>query len=192
MLQTIKYQLRHLADFNGRDARQTFWYYVLFLVVLQFGIGIVLAAPMYLDIFFATLDGVAEGQNANALEARMMADMADSIGSVTMATAVLGFVLTALFIAAFVRRLHDAGFPGWLVLVPLVTQVAGTVGSLMFLDPLTEAMRRSVEDPEALVAAQSEAFAFTAIAYAGYLFVIVFGAWKSDGPNRWGDAPVRF
>jgi hypothetical protein len=35
MLGAIKYNLSHLLDFSGRDARQTFWYYVLFLVMLD-------------------------------------------------------------------------------------------------------------------------------------------------------------
>jgi uncharacterized membrane protein YhaH (DUF805 family) len=34
MLASIKYNLSHLLDFSGRDARQTFWYYVLFLFIV--------------------------------------------------------------------------------------------------------------------------------------------------------------
>ena len=34
MLGAIKYNLANLTNFSGRDARQTFWYYVLFLVII--------------------------------------------------------------------------------------------------------------------------------------------------------------
>lgn len=29
MLEALRYHIRHLADFSGRDARQTFWYWFL-------------------------------------------------------------------------------------------------------------------------------------------------------------------
>ncbi|MBD3814359.1 MAG: DUF805 domain-containing protein, partial [Betaproteobacteria bacterium] len=63
MLGSIKYNLANLANFNGRDARQTFWYYVLFLVVIQFGAGIIAAIPMYSQIFSSAFNGAQSGMS---------------------------------------------------------------------------------------------------------------------------------
>ena len=40
MFEAIKYNLAHLADFTGREDRPTFWWYVLFLLVLDILLGL--------------------------------------------------------------------------------------------------------------------------------------------------------
>ena len=45
MLGSIRYNLANILNFHGRDARPTFWYYVLFLFILQVAIGMVAAIP---------------------------------------------------------------------------------------------------------------------------------------------------
>jgi uncharacterized membrane protein YhaH (DUF805 family) len=46
MLGAIKYNLANLFNVSGRDARQTFWYYVLAIVVLHIAASMAISIPM--------------------------------------------------------------------------------------------------------------------------------------------------
>ena len=108
----IKYNLANLTNFNGRDARQTFWYYVLFLVVVQFGLGIVMAIPLYIDIFTQAFNAAQSGMGEEQVQAMIFTDMAGYMNNQAIVSAVLSLVMVALLLASFVRRLHDSGKPG--------------------------------------------------------------------------------
>lgn len=58
MLGAVKYNLANLANFKGRDARQTFWYYVLFLVIVQFAVSMVFTIPMYVSMFTGVFEAM--------------------------------------------------------------------------------------------------------------------------------------
>ena len=69
MLNAIKYNLSNLTNFEGRDARQTFWYYVLIIVVVQYAIQIFASIPMYVSMFsnmFAAIRDNPGDPNAGA------------------------------------------------------------------------------------------------------------------------------
>ena len=195
MLGSIKYNLSHLADFTGRDARQTFWYYALFLIVVQIGVSIVTSIPMYAGMFTGAFEAASQGMDENAMTAAMMADMTGYLHTQVWISAVLGVIMIALFTAAFVRRLHDGGFPGWIAIVPVVSQLAAAVVGIVTLDKamaITQAAMANT-DPAETIALQSEIAPYAMIGWIGYLVVIGFGIVKSQGgPNKYGDAPVRF
>jgi len=194
MLGSIKYNLLHLADFRGRDARQTFWYYVLFLVIIQFVAGIIVVIPPMIGIFrnafAAARAGVSDPQAMNALMANQMSGMFQTIMPFTIGMSV---VMIVLFVAAFVRRLHDSDKPGWWVLLPLATQLASIWISYSTLGRMRELMVGAMTHPEAGMQYQSQMAPYSLIGWVGYIAVIVFGIMKStDGPNRYGEAPVEF
>ena len=194
MLGSIKYNLLHLADFRGRDARQTFWYYVLFLVIIQFVAGIIVVIPPMIGIFrnafAAARAGVADPQAMNALMANQMSGMFQTIMPFTIGMSV---VMIVLFVAAFVRRLHDSDKPGWWVLLPLATQLASIWISYSTLGRMRELMVGAMTHPEAGMQYQCQMAPYSLIGWVGYIAVIVFGIMKStDGPNRYGEAPVEF
>lgn len=193
MLGSIKYNLSHLTDFSGRDARQTFWYYVLFLVVIQFVLAMVAAIPMYIDMFTSAFDAARAGVDTDQTEAIMMGSMSGALEQQMWVGMVLTIVATLLFIAAFVRRLHDGGFSGWWAVVPLFTQVIALWVSFETIDMMQSAMGDvAAGDSTAMLDAQGEMLAYSVVGYIGYLVVIVFGVMKSQGPNQYGEESVSF
>lgn len=195
MLSTIKYQFTHLADFSGRDARQTFWYWVLFLVLMQFVVGMVLAAPLYLDMFASGMDAAKSGANEEEIKAAIFANMGDQLERQMTISLVVGLITSALFAAAFVRRLHDSGKPGWILALALVPYLGALLYNYANFDSMMAMVESSMATgaPDAMMTNQSQLYAYSAFGWIGYIVVIVFGVMKSDeGANRYGAESVRF
>ena len=55
MLGEIRHGLGNLANPNGRDSRQTFWYWALALFLLRFGAGLLVSIPMTAKIMVAAV-----------------------------------------------------------------------------------------------------------------------------------------
>ena len=198
MLNAIRYNLANLANFHGRDARQTFWYYVLFLVVLQFVIGIIASIPMYVTMFSAIFDAASQGGDPDTAVLAMVNDMVDQVRIQVVIGVVLSVITACLIVASFMRRLHDAGFTGWIVLIPLATQAFSIAYSFTYLDRMEELMTQSMAnavnntggDPFAM---QAEMGTLGLVGWIGYIVVIGFGVLPSkDGPNKYGDEPVSY
>ncbi|MEL1250288.1 DUF805 domain-containing protein [Aurantiacibacter gilvus] len=191
MINETKYCLKNVTNFEGRDARQTFWFYVLFLVLLQFAIGLLSAIPSMASAFGSSLEAAQSGMDMERVQARMMAEMANSLGTMMWIGVATSAIITLLFVAAFVRRLHDAGYSGWLALVPVVIQVMAIYGQIDQADQLQQIFT-SGASPQQMQAMQMEVSSnpVNYISWLGYLFVIVFGVFKSQpGPNRYGEPP---
>lgn len=195
MLSAIKYQFTHLTEFSGRDARQTFWYWVLFLVVVQFVIAMVLAAPLYFDMFTSALNAARSGASEEEINAAMFANMGDQLRRQMLVSLVTGLITSALFAASFVRRLHDSGKPGWILALALVPYLGALLYNYANFDSMMALVESSMAtgDPDSMMINQSQLYAYSAFGWIGYIVVIVFGVMKSDdGPNRYGAEPVRF
>ncbi|MEP3420702.1 MAG: DUF805 domain-containing protein [Erythrobacter sp.] len=201
MIQSIRHGLTHIFDFSGRDARQTFWFYVLFLVVAQFIIGMVAAIPLYVSVFTQALESAsAGGESAEAMEA-FMSNMIGQMRLQMIISTVLGVIMTVMLTASFVRRLHDGGFSGWIAAVPVCTQIFSLVYTYTFFDRIEEVMRETMATTQNAAqngdfdpfAAQAEMGVMGLVGWIGLLIIIGFGIVKSeDGPNTYGDAPTRF
>lgn len=195
MLSAIRYHFRHLTDFSGRDARQTFWYWVLFLVVIQVAIAIVMAMPLYIEMFTTAFDAARSGASEEDISAAMFADMGGQLKTQMLVSVVLGVVNCLLFSASFVRRLHDSGKPGWILALALVPYLGALLYNYANFDSMMALVEASMAsgDPNAMMANQSQFYAYSAFGWIGYIVVIVFGAMKSDpGPNAYGAESVRF
>ena len=189
MINETKHCLKNVTNFEGRDARQTFWFYVLFLVLLQFAISMLAAIPTMASAIGSSFEAAQAGMDPERMEARIMAEMAGSLGTMMWVGIASSVAITLLFVAAFVRRLHDAGYTGWLVLVPVVIQVLAMYAQVDQTAQLQEIFA-SGTSPEQMQAMQLEATSnpLNYISWLGYLFVIVFGVFKSQpGPNRYGE-----
>ena len=88
----IKVVKDHYFDFNGRASRQELWMFILFNVIFAFCLGI-------LDVLFGTYDD-ATGRGL--------------ISSIYT----LAVILPGLGVQ--VRRLHDIGKSGWLILLSFI------------------------------------------------------------------------
>jgi len=72
MLEAIKYNLLHLADFSGREDRPTFWWYVLFLVILDLVLGLIGSGWLFAGSVSAIYQTAQSGGSPVALQQQMM------------------------------------------------------------------------------------------------------------------------
>jgi uncharacterized membrane protein YhaH (DUF805 family) len=98
--------LRKYAVFTGRASRSEFWYFELFNLVVACVIGFVA--------------GLALGIYAGASGTRLDASAPSAIASIYA----LAVLLPAIGVS--IRRLHDIGKSGWLILVGLIP-ILGTI-----------------------------------------------------------------
>jgi len=199
MLAAIKHGLGNLLNFGGRDARQAFWYYVLFVYLVTLAITLVVIVPTMIESIMAGVrQGMAASQAGDSAAAQLaiQAQIAGMMGN-TMSTMVgVGLVtqgaVLLLLAAAFVRRLHDSDLSGWWALIPAAIQIGD-----MFVAPAM--MRRALAamtlaapgDPMAgLSAMQGSMNGAGLLGWTAILIVIALGVRKSTpGPNRFGEAP---
>jgi uncharacterized membrane protein YhaH (DUF805 family) len=103
-MEWILMPLKRYVDFSGRSRRKEFWSWYLFVFIMYFVL-------MYLDAALGlggTATGYAEG---------------GSVGfNMTGGVLTLLFMLATLIpgVAVAVRRMHDIGKSGWLVLIGLI------------------------------------------------------------------------
>ncbi len=189
MLGAIKYGLTHLLDFNGRDARQTFWYYVLFVYIVGQAISMsAMIGPMMR--MMRNMFDVAALQDQQRILAEQQAFIQELTGPIIYLTAAATLFNLLALAAAFVRRLHDSDLSGWWALVVGALQAAITTMTLYNMRD----MLAMFGAPDAAMHADMSTFVLMAL--TGYIPLALFiylGARKStDGPNRFGAEPVRF
>ena len=169
----IRHGFANLTNFSGRDSRSLFWWWVLFVVLITFGLsmvsGIVFTAGSMGSAFQSAADGVDQAQ----VEAEMMRNMAGNLGTQTWIGVAVSLLGLALLIASFVRRLRDAGLPPIIAIVPVATTLFSAYVSVSAVGELSELMASGN------VTAMEEAAQGTAslglVAYVGYLVILVCG-----------------
>jgi uncharacterized membrane protein YhaH (DUF805 family) len=197
MFGSIRYNLTHLFDFRGRDARQTFWYYVLFLVALYVVATIIAIVPIIGSAMQQAMKAAQAGVPQEQMSAQIVQSMGPGIASIAWLSIGASLLFTLLMLAAFVRRLHDSGNPGWWAGVVLAIKLGTLAVGIQNMGRVDEAMQ-ALGDPAKLqqlqAATQGPGQALiTLLGWAGPLIVVVFGVFQSTpGPNRYGDAPVVF
>ena len=194
MLEAIKYGLRNLTNPNGRDARQTFWYWVLAVVLLQYAGGMLVAVPMMIDMFGGMFTAIRNGAPPEAMQAQISRSMADSLESTIWVSVILGAASLALLAMSLVRRLHDSDLPGWIALGPLGIYAAAIALMPAQMDRVLETVRTmdAANPPSPLAQFEAQGF-YSVLTYLPMLIGVVIGLRKSSpGPNRYGEAPVSF
>ena len=192
MIEAVKYNLANLANFDGRDPRSTFWWYVLFLIVVYFVAGMLISIPVMVTTVGSTVDAIQSGADPDAMQAAIGDEMVDMMKDQMWLSVILGLAMALLLAASFVRRLHDSGKPGWIALIAIALYAGSMLFNLMNLDSMLETMRAAMDatDPQAMMEGQSQLYAYSALGYVVYLIVIVFGAFDSNrGPNKYGEEP---
>lgn len=192
MLTAIKYNLAHLTDFTGRDARQTFWFYVLFLVIAQFAISMAISIPltgaMVGDAFVATKQGAT---NAD-IQARIMDRVGGMMRASMWRSVVLSLIRSAMMAAAFTRRLHDSGKTGWIALATFAIQIIALALVFTSIDDAVQMVVLTQSGDMSAVQALQKKFAVQSLlGWVPTAIVIVFGVWPSTmGENRYGPQPL--
>ncbi len=194
MLGAIRYNLANLLNANGRDARQTFWYYVLFIVIVRFIASTVMSVPLMVRTVGAAVHAAQQGSDPAAAQAQMMASMIDILPRMMWFGIAVGVVSAALLLASFVRRLHDSDLGGWWAALPLglhayaLTLIPAQMDKAITIMAHIDA--RTQPDPMAMMRGQGGA---ALIAWAPILLVVGLAVRATTpGPNRFGEAPVSF
>jgi len=98
---------KRYSDFEGRARRSEYWYFTLFYTII------------YLVIYSGTLAGI-------------LGDIPIIGGLFGLLTLVFALGMLVPSLAVAVRRLHDTGKSGWLLLIGLIPLVGGII-LLVFL-----------------------------------------------------------
>lgn len=192
MLDAIRHGLANLLNFSGRDARQTFWYYVLFVYVVTTVVTVLAMIPAMVDMFSGIVDLAKAGAGPEVAEQAVMNSMTGMLGSVGWVSMIVGGAFIVLLAASLVRRLHDSDMPGWWALAPGGLQAIGIAMMPAQMASIVETMTdpAAMNDPTAMYRAQGAA---GLIGWVAIGLVIWFGVRKStEGPNRYGHAPASF
>lgn len=190
MLGAIRHNLSNLTNFSGRDGRATFWFYVLFLIIIQSVLGMAIALPMVGGAAQEAVHAVKQGASDAELQVRMMASMSGAMRTSMMLSGAIAAVFAFMLVAAFVRRLHDSNRPGWIAAAPFVLVLCGQAASMANMERVIAALTSSAPDPAAILEAQRPLLMASSLTWIGYLIVLVFGVWpSSDGDNRYGPEP---
>lgn len=192
MLKAIRHGLTNLTKFSGRDARQAFWYYVLFLVIINMVVGFLMTIPMMATAFETAIQSARMGIPEDQVAVQMTAQMADQVETTMWVSLATNVASTFLLAASFVRRLHDSDHSGWWAVPAVAAQIVAAVYSVNQVGRVKELMTASVnpQDMAAYFDNQMQMMGYGLIGWIGPLIVIIFGVMKStEGPNRFGDAP---
>ncbi|MGE3692836.1 MAG: DUF805 domain-containing protein [Novosphingobium sp.] len=194
MLDAVKYGLRNLFNLRGRDARQTFWYFVLLIFLLNFAFGLLITVPLVINMFSNIVDAAQAGASPEAVEARMMGSMTGMLEQMTWPSVIISVVTGLMLLPGLVRRLHDSDMSGWWAALPgalyaaaisqTPAQMRRTVEMMAAMDPANPPNSYDMMREQGLVGLAS---------YAAIGLVIYFGVRKSTpGPNRYGEASASF
>lgn len=140
----IKSGFRNYATFNGRAVNSEFWWWFVFEYLVLGILGYV--AYFFLFVGFMTsLGGALSGSSRTGYRSR-------DVDFIWSAPLVVGIVLGILFVvvalallipglALRVRRLHDAGYSGWFVLLSLAPFGSVIVLALLAMESSPEGMK---------------------------------------------------
>jgi uncharacterized membrane protein YhaH (DUF805 family) len=193
MLEAIKYNLAHLVDFTGREDRPTFWWYALFLVILEIVLGLVIGGLMAVDSSTRYFDATQSRPGAlpGVIHAQMMQQMRGQMATMMWASGAISLLMIALSLAAFVRRLHDSDNSGWWAAVAVGAQVVAFALSLRMVERMQDMLASvSTTNVATLTEQQMQMSRYGVIGWIAPLVVIVFGVMKSTpDANRYGESP---
>jgi uncharacterized membrane protein YhaH (DUF805 family) len=193
MFGSIGYNLSHLLDFKGRDARQTFWYFVLFVVVLYFIASMLALIPMMGSVMGEAIQSAQSGATEQETQERVLHALGPQLATSIWISAITNLVATLLLMASFVRRLHDSGNSGWWAVLALVIKLGALALAVSQIGEVQEAVVAASDPAQLQQMGMRDQNLLGLVGWLAPIIVIVFGVMKStDGPNRYGEAPVVF
>ena len=125
----ILYNFRNLVRFSGRDTREQFWPYAIFLFIIQNIVSVIAMTPVMYSIMTKTFSLVQEqathtrtrlsAADQKAFEQMMQGIISDMQSMLVVTTPILIGLFIVFIAAAVARRLHDCGKPGFWGLMPI-------------------------------------------------------------------------
>lgn len=196
MMKSIRYSLARLFDPKGRNGRRTYWHYFLFVILLNIFVMAITAIPTLMEIVGEVSQNSAGGDPA-ALEAALLDRMIDAgLPSRLVVTSIwLGVFNIILMAASFVRRAHDAGLPGMVVLIPVGIQLTWMGFAYRQLEAIPKQLRTAAEvsrEAGQSVAMQPGMIAQDLLGWMVVLILVLVGLAKSQRvPNQYGQGPLK-
>lgn len=164
-----------LFTFKGRARRSEYWYFMLFLIILQ---GVMMAGGE----FFDTLISFGQSQGAD----------------VTMKFAgsylqkVLLWVLYFMGLTVTVRRLHDVDCNGWFILLLYVLPIIITEIEVSSLYSVGVAFDSATVSPNVMAGTlKSHLMIIFFVTIALIASIIIYCKPGTEGPNSYGPDPIR-
>lgn len=192
MLDAIKYNLTHLFDFRAREDRPTFWWYVLFLVILDIVLGLIVSGPMIVGSISAAIHAAQSGASEDAIRAETLQQVSGQIYTMVWVSGAIKLLMIVLSVGAFVRRLHDSNNSGWWAALAIAAQVLVFAVNYTMLGTVRDTMSAAAASGEVsgLALQQSHLAWLGLLGWIAPIVIIVFGVMNSSsGPNRYGEAP---
>lgn len=109
--------LSRYADGHGRARRKEYWYFVLFQFLL-----------LLVPLLFCVILSIVGGENPSDGNSLM-------VGLLALIAAVIYLALLIPGICVSIRRFHDVGLSGWLILLGLIPYVGGLATFVITLLP---------------------------------------------------------
>jgi uncharacterized membrane protein YhaH (DUF805 family) len=192
MIEAIKYNLTHLAQFSGRDARQTFWFYVLFLTLAQIAISFAISIPLTGSMMGDAVVAARHGAGESEIQARVFEHVGTIMRATLWTSVVLGVLMAGLLVAAFTRRLHDSNKPGWIAAVTVAIQLVALAITVAGIDDAMQMMgQMQAGDVAAMQNMQGDLAMRGLLGWVPLILTIVFGVLPSTkGENRYGPQPL--
>jgi uncharacterized membrane protein YhaH (DUF805 family) len=190
MLAAIKYNLAHVADFTGRQDRPTFWWYFLFLAIIELVLTMALSGSMAAGGMAQAYQAAQSGASQQEIQAQVVRHMSGNMGTMVWLVSAIKAIVAALLVAAFVRRLHDSNNSGWWAALAVVVEIAA-IGFVLSKIPELQANAAAMTsgDMTAAAAGRSQLSLIRLLGWVAPVIVLVFGVMKSSpGPNRYGEA----
>jgi uncharacterized membrane protein YhaH (DUF805 family) len=196
MLGAVKYQLSNLTNFHGRDARQTFWYWVLAVYIAIFALSLVITVPtMIAAMGEAFQTAMRNPEHPEIVQAAMNERMSGMLGTTMWLSLATSAATLLLLAASTVRRLHDSALSGWWALVRGGVQVVVLVAMPAQIGRMTQFVAgASGTGPDLGANPYGAMFSLTGLlAWLPWIPLIVLGVRKSsEGPNRYGETSVSY
>lgn len=170
----IRYGLSNLTNFAGHDDRPRFWYYVLFLVLLNVAIGLIVGIVFTAGSVGGAIDAASNGATEAEVQARVLKELSGTLTTQAWIGVITSLVTLALYIAAFVRRLRDAALPVAIAVIPVATTLFSAYHNLRSTAELQAVM--ATGDPVAINQVAMDSAGWGMIGWLGYLVIVVCGA----------------
>jgi uncharacterized membrane protein YhaH (DUF805 family) len=195
---SVGHCLRNLGRFSGRDRPRIFWPYMGLVIGLNALISIAAAVPMIFDMFErvrrfmeAHPETVVETWPGH-YEVRIQGFHPELFPDVTLFLLPMAAALAVtigLAAAAIVRRLHDRDRTGWWALLPLPFTAFGMAMMPRMFDGWIAAIGSNQQpDPgPVMLLMVNNLLHLGALAF----LVVQLVSSGTEGPNRYGEDPVR-
>jgi uncharacterized membrane protein YhaH (DUF805 family) len=126
---SIKRGFGGVFRFGGRDTRGDYWPYAIIILLLNFLASMAVTATTMVGAMVGAFQSVqtADGSSTNqaAIESQMMEAMMGDMQQMVLISTGIGLIGSLLLLAATARRLHDRGWSGWWLALPLAGQLFG-------------------------------------------------------------------